>query len=285
MMSENESGRISKGSRISNILSLLVLAALIFGTAFYVYETRPCAQPIYYDVGTFDAQFGISQSTFLADAAEAAALWNQAAGHTVLAYKAGGSLPINLIYDARQQTADAGESIVSQESSLGTQKDQIATLQSEYNASEQQIASDKAAGKNASAINSEINALNQLGSEINSETSSLNAQIAQVNSVADAYNSQAGTDFDEGEYVKAYGTTHIDIYEFTDHTQLVRILAHEMGHALGLAHNTNPQSIMYPENSATTIALSPQDTAELTARCALTIENLNPFNEPDLSTP
>jgi predicted Zn-dependent protease len=269
---------------ISNTLSLIVLFCLIFGTGFYLYYTRPCARPIYYDIGSFSTQFDISQSTFLTDAAEAASLWNQAAGHTVLAYKAGGSLPINLIYDNRQQTADTGVAVANQESALGTQKSQLGALQSQYTAEAQQIASDKAAGKSPATINSEIDSLNQLGSEINSQTANFNSKVSQVNSVANAYNSQAGTDFDEGEYVKAYGSTYINIYEFTDHTQLVRILAHEMGHSLGLAHNPNPASIMYPENKATTIALSSDDMAELSGRCALTIQNLNPFTQVNLSS-
>jgi predicted Zn-dependent protease len=269
---------------VSNVLSFGVLACLILGTGYYLYETRPCAQPIYYDIGSFSPQFGISQSDFLADAKEAAGLWNAEAGKTLLAYKQGGSLPINLIYDSRQELADAGAEISAQEAAVNSQKAQVSTLNAEYTAAKQQLLSDESAGENVNQLNAEIESLNALGAQLQNKTNALNAQIAEVNASANSYNASAGTDFDEGEYVKQYGSTYINIYEFTNNTQLVRILAHEMGHSLGLAHNPDPASIMYPENKATTIALSLEDKAELTARCALTWQNLNPFYNPPISS-
>ena len=275
----------TSGSHIGNLISLSVLVLILCGVGYYLYNNRPCAQPIYYRIGTFDPRFGISQSDFLDDAQQAVNLWNVEAGHTVLSYSATGTMPVNLIYDNRQLQTNIGETISQQESDLANDKAQVATMQAQYDSEKQQYTADQQAGASISKLNSEAETINQLGDEIQNEVNTLNAKIQAVNANANAYNTQAGTDFEEGEYVQAYGSSHIDLYEYKDNTQLIRLMAHEFGHSLGLAHNTDPDSIMYPENTATTIALSPEDKAELQARCELSIKNLNPFQNVSLSSP
>lgn len=229
-------------------------------------------------VGTFDPRFGISQSTFLVDAQEAADLWNTQAGHTVLEYATSttsATLPINLIYDTRQQQALSGKSIEQQEADLEKEKAHVAAMQLQYNDEKLQYLSDVAAHKSLSTINAEVDSLNTLADEIRTQSVTLNAKIDAVNAQATNFNTTAGADFNEGEYQEQYGTQKIDIYEFTSHTQLVRVLAHEFGHSLGLGHNTDPESIMYPENSATVIALSPEDKAALAAACKFSFSNFH----------
>jgi predicted Zn-dependent protease len=277
---------MKKSYHISDTILWIVFLLLIASTGYYLYSHRPCAQPIYYTVGTFDTQFGISQTAFLADAQQAANLWNQAAGHTVLAYSATGTMPINLLYDTRQQDTTIGETITQQESALAAQKQQIAQMQSQYDAGKQKYLADQNSGASASTLNAEADSLNAMADQLQGMVSTLNAQIAQVNANANSYNAvAAGVNFEEGEYVEQYGKSYINLYEYKDNTQLVRLMAHELGHSLGLAHNTNPQSIMYPENTGNSISLSTNDKAELNARCALTIQNLNPFQNVSLSSP
>jgi predicted Zn-dependent protease len=272
--------RVNVPDTVSLILLLLILAC----TFYYLYSNRPCAKPITYTIGTFDPQFGISQQTFLADAAEAANLWNVQAGHTVLEYSPTGKMPVNLIYDSRQQLTDTGQQITEQENSFDTEKAALAALQSQYDTQKQQFEQDQASHASAATLNSDISSLNQLAAEIQSSATSLNGQITQVNSQAQSYNSQTGTDFQEGEYIDESGSTRINIYEFMNNTQLVRVLAHEFGHSIGLGHNSDPDSIMYPENTATTISLSTEDKAALAARCTFSLQNLNPFRNPSPSS-
>ena len=264
-------------SAISNLIAWLLLVMILGGAGYYVYSTRPCAQITYYKIGMFDPKFGISKEDFLADAQAAAKLWNDEAGHTVLAYSDTATMPVNLIYDNRQQQTNIGVSITQQENVLAAEKAQVAALQSEYDAQRQRYAADQASGKDVSTLNAEASSLNDLAAQIKSQVDSLNAKIDTVNSNADTYNAQAGSSFEEGEFVDAYGSQRIDLYEFKDNTQLIRLMAHEFGHSLGIDHNTNPDSIMYPENNSTTLGLSQEDKSSLQARCALTLQNLNPF--------
>ena len=255
----------------------IVLIFLLGGSGYYIYSTRPCAQPIQYKVGQFDTRFGISQTDFVADAQKAADLWNAEAGHTVLEYSADAKMPLNLIYDNRQAQTNIGKTIAQQESDLAAQKADIATLQATYDAQKQKYLNDKANGVDIATLNTEITSLNALASQLQGQVNILNAQIDQVNSNATAYNTQAGIDFEEGDFVEQFGVSRIDLFEFKNNTQLIRLMAHEFGHSLGLDHNQNPDSIMYPENTATTLILSPDDKAELQTRCAVSFTNLNPF--------
>ncbi len=277
-MDVSGTGWHKKNFAVSNILSVLLLCCILGGYFYYVYDNRPCAKPLYYSIGTYDSQFGVSESQFLTDAAEAADLWNKEAGHTVLEYKDYGKMPVNLIYDGRQQLTDTGKSISSQQAIIDQQKTAIGLLQSQYDSQKQQIRSDEAAHADVSKINAEIDSLNQLGAQLRADTDALNAQITQVNSQAQSYNTHTGSDFQEGEFIDSGGSMHINIYEFMNHTQLVRVLAHEFGHSLGLGHNSNPDSIMYPENSSTRLVLSADDKSALATRCTFSLQNFNPFS-------
>ncbi len=282
-MQEGESFT-SKRFNVPNIIPVIILLVLVCGSAYYLYANRPCAQTIYYRVGTLDPRFGISQTDFLADAQQAADLWNAQEGKTLLAYSATGTMPVNLIFDNRQEESDVNASLTQQENELASEKSQVDTLQTTYDAGKQKLASDEAAGEDPSTLNAEIDSLNQQAAVIKTQVDALNAKIDAVNANVTSYNAQKGGDFEEGEFVEQDYQSHIDLYEFQNTTQLVRLMAHEFGHSLGLAHNPNPDSIMYPENIATTIALSTDDKAELQARCALTIQNLNPFQQLNLSS-
>lgn len=80
-----------------------------------------------------------------------------------------------------------------------------------------------------------------------------------------------GEEFTEGEYKSEYKSgvyeQEIDIYEFSTKAKLRRVLAHELGHALGLDHVEDPKAIMYRLNQGTNDTLTKDDLAELKTYC------------------
>ncbi len=118
---------------------------------------------------------------------------------------------------------------------------------------------------------------------LESERLSLNAQADQVNTLIHRYNALVGdinqkvntinhdgltgTQFEEGVYISDAAGKRINIYQFDNQTAFVRILAHELGHALGLDHDAGTTSIMNPINSGKNLSLSAQDLSELRTLC------------------
>jgi predicted Zn-dependent protease len=59
----------------------------------------------------------------------------------------------------------------------------------------------------------------------------------------------------------------IDIFEFSSRSKLVRVLAHEFGHAIGIEHVVDPKAIMYRLNEANSETLTQDDIAALKEKC------------------
>jgi predicted Zn-dependent protease len=82
-------------------------------------------------------------------------------------------------------------------------------------------------------------------------------------------NGLVGTQFEEGVYISDKEGKRINIYQFDNNIDLVRVLAHELGHSLRLQHNANTNSIMNPLNQGQDLSLSPEDLQELKTACGL----------------
>ena len=112
--------------------------------------------------------------------------------------------------------------------------------------------------------------LNETAREINTLVGTLNRLAKSLNLNVETYNTigaSRGETFTGGVYRSTEGVQEINIYEFSSRGKLVRILAHELGHALGLEHLDDQEAMMYRLNEGDAGVLSEADLAALRTLC------------------
>jgi len=115
-----------------------------------------------------------------------------------------------------------------------------------------------------SALNADIDMLNAIGTSLNKLIVELNLNVERYNQAG----ASTGGEFEEGAYVSEAGSQRIDIFEYSNRTELVRVLAHELGHALGLGHVEDAAAIMYKVNQSKRLSLAQDDITELNRVCS-----------------
>ena len=128
-----------------------------------------------------------------------------------------------------------------------------------------------------SELNAERERLHIRQDEAKRMVDEINSLVLVMNEIAAVQNldvvryrdvgSRLGGEFQEGYFEHKKGTQSIKIYHYNDDANLVRLLVHELGHALGLGHSANPDAVMYRLNQSDKLELSEDDIAALKARC------------------
>lgn len=280
-----------------------------FGYAYFGHIPQPCDKPIEYKLGVFDERFKVSKTDFLASIKSAENHWEKATGKNLFEYSEQGELVVNLVYDDRQATTqknqilelnanqnkESADSIKVELDKLENQyeinknsylsfletfkarESKYSTEVSYYNARggapkseyNRLIQEKQSLDEQGVILESKRIALNNLSNEINDLVKKHNVFVADANENINTLNQTAGKEFNEGEYIMDRNGERINIYEFTSKTKLVRILEHELGHALGLEHGQDSNAIMYYLNQGENLIPTTEDKMAVEKACAV----------------
>lgn len=114
--------------------------------------------------------------------------------------------------------------------------------------------------------------LESLRKRLNQKTEQLKKLSRKTNELVSAYNEKFSDSrkFHQGQFTKRDDQQVVKIFQFGNSLELKAVLAHEMGHALGLNHVENEESVMYylmDKQNMLDLALSKEDIEAMKNRC------------------
>lgn len=294
--SDVTSGRLFFG-KIKLMKKLQVFILILAGLGAYLYRfNQPvlaelnskinfsyCDSPIHYRVDTVDPQFGVIRDVFVADVSQAAQIWDKAEGKDLFVYDPKGDLSVNLVYDERQslnnQVNSLQDQLNTEKSNLGPEEVQYKQEAADFESKLSQFGKDveywnsqggappdeyQKLKQEQSDLQAEADQLNSLAKSLNLSADQYNVSVNKLNQAVDNFNQVLSQKPEEGLFDGRADI--ITIYFDNNQPELIHTLAHELGHSLGINHNQNPQSIMYPYSSKVT-TLSADDLASLSQIC------------------
>lgn len=295
--------------KISHIM-IGLFALTIPLTLWYTSTAAQCPVPLLYRLGTIDESFSLSEAEAKANIAAAASVWEEAVSRDLFIYDESADFVINFVFDERQetlnheqserqeldQTRDKNAAVLEQVESLQVQYDDLAQdYQTDVAQYEQDLATYNAdvntyndrggappdkfseledervrLSRVADTLSDTAKELNDLVAEINELSERGNQLVNDYNREVHIYNEEFGfaREFTQGDYQG----DNINIYTFADKEELINVLSHEFGHALGIGHVETSGSVMYylMEDTDSVTNLSTDDTLAFLDTCGAT---------------
>lgn len=288
----------------------LVITLFFAGVYWYQSAANECPVPLSYRLGSIDPAFGLTSDAALDYVRQAEMVWEDQAGRELFQYDAAADFTIDFIFDERQAEANTEEDLRVQLDEQRAENEKILetvqSLQRDHEALSQAYSKKKALyEERLDAYNTEVNRYNDRGgappevydrlnqeraaldvelAELTDTAAKLNQLAAQINELSERgnelvrtynqgvnqYNTEFGfaREFTQGDYQG----DRIHVYKFSSDTEVVTVLAHEFGHALGIDHVEGTSSLMYYllEDTGTVPVLSADDLTAYQGVCGVT---------------
>lgn len=294
-----------------------IIIVFLSGAGFFAWNRflLPCGEPLRYSLGSFHPYFGITEDEFRQEIRAAEQVWEQAFGKELFMYDPEALFKVNLIFDQRQLQTLAGQKLEQSLNEIKVEQKTLAeknaasfelyqkTLKeyevllaafqkrlAEYN--ERVAFWNKQGGAPVAEyeqLQTESGTLKKLEKDLEAKRYDVNTLADMVNRfskeqvrVVDQYNAKVEgyvrrygepKDFDQGDY----DGMAMNIYQFDDRAHLRLVLAHELGHMLGIGHVDDPSAMMYykmEQQDPDRLTLTADDRAALAGVCSISPQNV-----------